>query len=106
MYMFIKDGNHTHRVEEGTVIRHSYRKAWEKDQECELSQVVLISSDTEVKVGTPYIEGVTVLAKVLGHVKDKKKIVAHFRRRKDSKTRKGHRQRFTRVKITGFRGIS
>lgn len=105
MYAMIRDGNHIHKVSEGTVIRHSYRREWQPGQECEVGPVVLVSGQAEIRVGTPFLPQVVATAQVLEHGKDKKKIVSHFRRRKDSKTRRGHRQRFTRIKITGFRGL-
>ncbi len=50
-------------------------------------------------VGTPYVSGAKVSARVEGHVKGAKIYVEKFHRRKDYRRRQGHRQQFTRLTI-------
>ncbi|MFV0247137.1 MAG: 50S ribosomal protein L21 [Mycoplasmatales bacterium] len=52
------------------------------------------------KIGTPLVEGAKVSGKVLKHGKGKKIIVFKYRPKKDSRTKKGHRQNYTKVEIT------
>ena len=61
--------------------------------------VLLYSDDKSVKIGNPFIKGVTVQAKVLGVVKDKKVIVFKKKKRKGYRVRKGHRQQLTEIEI-------
>jgi large subunit ribosomal protein L21 len=53
-----------------------------------------------VKIGSPYVEGVTVSAKVLDHIKDDKVIVFKKKRRTGYDKFNGHRQHLTRIEIT------
>jgi large subunit ribosomal protein L21 len=62
--------------------------------------VLLFASEKGVKVGSPTVKGVTVEAKVLGHVKDEKVIVFKKKRRKGYRVKRGHRQQYTEVEIT------
>ena len=55
-------------------------------------------------LGTPYVDGATVSGEVVGEFRDKKVIAFKFKRRKGYHTKNGHRQRYTRVKITGITG--
>jgi large subunit ribosomal protein L21 len=62
-------------------------------------KVQLLSNDGNVTVGAPYVSGVSVVAEVLGNIKDKKLLVSTFKRRKSSKRRLGHRQQYTSIRI-------
>ena len=52
--------------------------------------------------GTPAVEGAVVKGVIDSHFKDKKIYVEKFKRRKDYKRRQGHRQNYTRLKITSI----
>jgi large subunit ribosomal protein L21 len=64
---------------------------------------VLLVGDTEsdeaATIGTPYIDGATVSAEVLGEIRGKKIDVVRFKRRKGYKRKTGHRQPYLRVRI-------
>ncbi len=70
------------------------------DSEVTFSNVLLLSSDNGVKIGSPYVAGVTVSAKILDHVKDDKVIVFKKKRRTGYDKFNGHRQQLTRIEIT------
>jgi large subunit ribosomal protein L21 len=65
----------------------------------ELNEVLAISKDGELSVGSPVVEGAKVEAEVVAHGKGEKILVFKKRRRKDSKQMIGHRQAYTRLKI-------
>jgi len=65
-------------------------------------KVLLVENDGKVKVGAPVIEGATVSAKILSHLKGEKVIVFKKKRRKGYKKKNGHRQQFTKIEITGI----
>ncbi len=65
----------------------------------EFSNVLLASGD-DVKIGAPYVANAKVKARVVETLlKDKKVIVFKFKRRKNYKRTRGHRQQYTVVKI-------
>ena len=55
--------------------------------------------DAPATLGTPYLEGATVTAKVLGEIKDEKIDVIKYKRRKNYHRKVGHRQRLLRIRI-------
>jgi len=61
--------------------------------------VLLIAEGDDVKVGTPYIAGAKVEAKVLRQARERKKIVFKYHPKARYKKKKGHRQHFTEVEI-------
>jgi large subunit ribosomal protein L21 len=72
------------------------------DSVVKFDKVLLLSNDKEIKVGNPVIKGSTVVAKVLGHVKDDKVIVFKKKRRKGYRVKRGHRQQYTQIEITSI----
>ncbi len=67
---------------------------------------LLKAEDGAIVVGTPDVPGASVVAEVLGEERDKKIMVTHFRRRKSSRDRKGHRQTYTRIRVKEIRSES
>ena len=62
-------------------------------------EAVLVSEDGEVKVGTPYVDGIKVKASVVGEVKGPKIIVFKYKPKIRYRRKQGHRQRYTQIKI-------
>jgi len=65
----------------------------------EFSNVLLLGDSNKVDVGAPILSGAKVTGKILGHVKDDKKIVFKKKRRKGFRKKNGHRQQLTKVLI-------
>jgi large subunit ribosomal protein L21 len=65
----------------------------------EFNDVLLVSDGSTVKVGTPYVEGARVSAKVVGHIRAPKVIVFKYIPKERYRRKKGHRQQYTRVEI-------
>jgi large subunit ribosomal protein L21 len=64
---------------------------------------VLTTTDGDnVNVGTPYLEGGNVEAKIIEHTRDKKVLVFHKKRRKGYQKLNGHRQHYTQIEITNI----
>jgi len=101
MYAIIEVGSRQYRVAEGDVIDVDRRDA-DEGSEVVFDQVKLVEGEDGVRVGTPAVAGASVAAQVVGEVKGPKVRGCSFRRRKGSKVKYGHRQRYTRVKITGI----
>lgn len=66
-------------------------------------KVLLVENDGKVKVGAPVIEGATVSAKVLSHLKGEKVIVFKKKRRKGYQKSNGHRQYLTQIQIESIK---
>jgi len=99
MYAVIKTGGKQYRVSEGQVLRIESLNA-EVGDTVEFDEVLMVGSGSDVKVGTPVVEGAKVAATVESNGRGKKVTIIKFRRRKNrSKTKQGHRQNYTEVKI-------
>lgn len=98
MFAVIKTGGKQYKVAEGDIL--SVEKLEPKAGEIVFNDVLLIADGADVKIGTPLIPGARVDAKVIEEGKGKKKIVFRYKSKTRYKKKKGHRQIFTKVKIT------
>ncbi len=89
------------RVHENDVVRVP-RMHDEVGADVEIDDVLMLGGD-EVKVGTPTVDGARVRATVVEHVRDKL-VVFKFKRRKNYRRKKGHRQGYTDLRITSIEG--
>ena len=97
----IRTGGKQVIVSQGDVIEVELLSA-EEGQDVKFDDVLMIVDGANSTIGAPKVEGASVSAKVLGEVKGEKTRAVFFRRRKDSMTTKGHRQRYHQVEITGI----
>lgn len=99
----IRTGGKQVIVSEGDVIEVELLSA-EPGQEVKFDDVLMIVDGKDSKIGAPRLGGASVSAKILQEVKGEKTRAVFFRRRKDSMTTKGHRQRYHQVEITAING--
>ena len=100
-YAVVRTGGLQFRVSEGDLVRVPRMKS-EVGEGFEISDVLALSVGGDVQVGTPVVESAKVTAEIVGHGKGKKVIVFKKKRRKDYRVKKGHRQDFTEIRITGI----
>lgn len=100
MYAIIETGGKQYTVEAGDKLRVEKLDAKEGDV-VTFDKVVFVSGD-EPKVGTPYVEGAKVEAKVLAQAKAKKVIVYKYKSKKNERKKNGHHQPYTLVEISGI----
>ena len=101
MYAVFKTGGKQYRAATGDVIKVEKIEA-EKGSTVELDQVLMVGEGEDVKVGTPFLEGSKVTAKVVDHGRRDKIKIIKFKRRKHHRKQMGHRQYFTQIEITGI----
>ena len=65
----------------------------------DLNEVLLVDNDGAVSVGTPFVEGASVTAEIVDHVKGDKVIVFKKKRRKGYRVKNGHRQALSKIQI-------
>jgi large subunit ribosomal protein L21 len=97
MFAVFEDGSRQYRVQEGDVVKVDYREA-EVGTKVEFNRVLLFQKDQDTQVGRPFIEGARILGEVVDHPSTKL-YIQHFRRRKNYRRLRGHRQHYTSVQI-------
>jgi large subunit ribosomal protein L21 len=97
MYAIIETGGKQVKVEEGQEI-YVEKIAAEPEETVTFENVLFVGGD-DVKVGTPYVDGATVTAKVDKQGRNKKIRVYKYKRRKNYHRTQGHRQPYTKLVI-------
>ena len=100
-YAIIAADGRQYKVEEGQEIQVDLRDGVESGATITFDQVLCVSDGTNIRLGKPTLAGVTVTAEVIGALeKGDKLFIQKMRRRKNDRRRTGHRQKYTRVKIS------
>lgn len=99
MYAIIETGGKQYKVAEGDIIRCDLIEN-EVGSDVTFDKVVLAGSGSDVKVGSPALEGASVAGTILRQAQDKKILVFRYKPKKRVRKLNGHRQRFAEVKIT------
>lgn len=97
-YAIIETGGKQLRVEAGRFYDVD-RLAVDEDGKVTIDKVLFVENDGEVSLGQPLVEGATVEATVLRHLRGRKIIVYKMRPKKKTRKKQGHRQELTRLMI-------
>jgi large subunit ribosomal protein L21 len=65
-------------------------------------QVMLVGDGDRISVGQPYLKGASMVAEVIEHFRGPKLRIFKFKRRREYRRRKGHRDERTRLRVTSI----
>jgi large subunit ribosomal protein L21 len=97
-YAIVEDGGKQFRAVIGESIELDCYPL-EVGEEIDMDRVLLISDGETIKVGTPFIQGAKIQATVVAHVKGPKVVVFKYMAKERIRTKTGHRQKYTKVRI-------
>ena len=98
MYAIIETGGKQYKVEQGQIINVEKLDV-QQGEEINFDKVLLIKDGENIITGSPVIEKAKVIGEVIETGKGKKIIVFKYKRRKNYRRKKGHRQWYSKVKI-------
>jgi large subunit ribosomal protein L21 len=102
VYAIFEDGGKQYKVSTGDKVLLERRDLQEGQTELTLDKVLMVGEGAESRVGTPWVEGATISAKIVQELKLLKVTGVKFRRRKGSMVRWGHRQKALKVEISAI----
>jgi len=104
MYAIVDVKDKQFKVRKDDTLYVPYHAEADVDEELTLDRVLLVSDeDGDATLGTPTVDGATVQARVVDHVKGDKVIVFKKKRRKRYRVKRGHRQQYTQIQIESLR---
>ena len=101
MYAIVEIAGQQFKVSKDLKV-YVHRLANEEGSKVSFDKVLLLDDNGTITLGAPAVEGASVEAKVLQHLKGDKVIVFKKKRRKGYKKKNGHRQSFTQILIEGI----
>lgn len=99
-FAVIKTGGKQYKVAEGDVLMIEKLPNLEEGSKVVFEDVLLVENDGQTKVGEPIVKGAKVEADFIEEGKRKKLLVLRFKSKSNYKKVKGHRQPFTKIKIS------
>jgi large subunit ribosomal protein L21 len=102
MYAIFRSGGKQFRAEPGMTVRVPTLAA-EPGSTVTFDEVLVAGDGDQVQIGAPTVAGATITAEVVGEVKADKVIIFKWKRRKNYRRKKGHRQKYTEVRIGEIR---
>ena len=104
MYAIIEQGSKQYKVAQGDCLDIDLTDISPNAKKIKLDKVLFVSDGKKVKIGTPFLKDAKVTASFKttaqdAVVKGEKLYPTHLRRRKNSKRRIGHRQKYLQVVI-------
>jgi large subunit ribosomal protein L21 len=105
MYAIIEQGGKQFKVQQGDKLNIELADVSSDAKTIDFDKVLLVGEGKDIKIGNPYVSGAKVVGKFIADtpeasiVKGPKLFPTYFRRRKASKKRIGHRQKYMQVTI-------
>src|SRR5690606_9040752 len=101
MYAIVEIAGQQFKVSKDLKV-YVHRLADNEGDAISFAKVLLLDDNGTITLGAPAVEGASVEATVLRHLKGDKVIVFKKKRRKGYKKRNGHRQYLTQIQISGI----
>ncbi len=101
MYAVIVSGGKQYRVSEGDLVRLE-ELGVDSGTEVEFKDVLLVKTDDQTYIGQPLVEGATVKGVVEERGQGDKVLVFKYKKKKQYRRTRGHRQHFSAVRIQGI----
>ena len=100
MVAVIMTGGKQYSVKEGEVL-YVEKLGLEEGAEVKFDVLMLADGD-DTRIGTPYVDGASVTAKVLGDVKGEKIVIFKYKSKKTYRKKQGHRQLYTKIEVVSI----
>ena len=104
MYAIIETGGKQYKVQNGDQIKVEKLNA-DAGSTVVFDKVLAAGEGSDIKIGTPYLDGLTVEGEVVESGKGDKVIIFKYKAKKDYRKKQGHRQPYTMVEITAVAGV-
>lgn len=102
MYAVVDIQGQQMRVSAGDEV-YVNRLPGEEGSSVNFDQVLLVADGENTQIGKPNLNGSSVSATILGHLKGDKVLVFKKKRRKGYRVKNGHRQYLTKIKVDSIK---
>jgi large subunit ribosomal protein L21 len=101
MYAIVSINGVQQKVEPDTVISVPLLEG-EPGQTVKFDTVLMVADGERISVGQPYVKGASLTVEVMEHFRGPKLRIFKFKRRREYRRRRGHRDELTRLRVTSI----
>ena len=98
-FAVIQTGGKQYKVESGEIIKVEKLEDSKPESKVEFKEILAYGDDKTAEIGAPKIDGAKVEANLVKNGKNRTVLIFKKRRRKNSRRKNGHRQRFSLIRI-------
>ena len=102
MYAIVKINGIQTRVTPDEVVNVP-RLSGEPGDKLTFDQVLLLADGDKISFGQPFLKGATLTAEVVEHIRGPKLKIFKFKRRREYRRRRGHRDEITRIRVSAIK---
>ncbi len=103
MFAIFETGGKQYKVNEGDIL-FIEKLGIDEGEDVTFDKVLALSRGSDFTVGTPYIDGASIVANVVKNGKSTKIHVFTYKPKKNQKKKMGHRQPYTKIQIQKITG--
>ena len=98
-FAVLQTGGKQYKVKAGEIIKVEKLKDSKPDTKIEFKEILAYGDEKNLELGSPIIDGAKVEAELIKNSKNKTILIFKKRRRKNSRRKNGHRQKFSMIRI-------
>ena len=98
-FAIIQTGGKQYKVKASEILKIEQLESLKPESKIEFNEILAYGDDKNIEVGSPLVKGAKVEAELIKNGKNRTILVFKKRRRKNSRRKNGHRQRFSLIKI-------
>ena len=99
-FAVIQTGGKQYKVKAGEILKVEKLEDSKENSKIEFNEILAYGDDKNLELGEPTISGAKVEAELIKNGKNRTVLIFKKRRRQNSRRKNGHRQKFTRVRIS------
>ena len=98
-FAIIQTGGKQYKVKASEILKIEQLEGLKSESKIEFNEILAYGDDKNIEVGSPLVKGAKVEAELIKNGKNRTILIFKKRRRKNSRRKNGHRQRYSLIKI-------
>ena len=98
-FAVIKTGGKQYKISAGEILKVELLENSKPDTKIEFKEILAYGDKNSIEIGSPTVNGARVEANLIKNSKERTVLIFKKRRRKNSRRKNGHRQKYSMIRI-------
>ena len=98
-FAVIKTGGKQYKISAGEILKVELLENSKPDTKIEFKEILAYGDKNSIEIGSPSVNGARVEANLIKNSKERTVLIFKKRRRKNSRRKNGHRQKYSMIRI-------